>query len=452
MIDTKIFRDYDIRGVYPDEINEEVYFTLGQAIAEYLKVNSLAVGYDMRLSSKSLFKALTDGIRDRGTDIINLGMISSEINYFASGKFRFSANIIVSASHNPPEYNGLKIVKKDVVPLHGGMGLPEIKKLALRGSFAPLGKKGKMVRKNIFSAWIAHVLKEINPHNLHKFTLVIDAGNGMAGPTWTALAPKLPVKIIAKYFKPDGRFPNHLPDPLKKENLILLTEEVISKKADFGFAMDGDADRFFVVDDLGMFLNGTVTGAMLAEHLLNKRGKGSILYSVTCGRILPETVVKMNGTPVRTRVGHSIIKEKMKEHNAIFAAEHSGHFYFRDNYYADSSTMAALLFLEFMSQKNAKLSKVRKNYEVYSQSGELNFKVDNQHKIFDNLEREFAKEKIDRLDGMTVNSFDWWFNVRASKTEALLRLNIEADNRDILNKKTEILTNLLVKMGAVQKG
>ena len=436
-IDASIFRDYDIRGIYPSELNEDSYYIIGKAIAAYLKVKEIAVGRDTRLSSPSLFKSLVQGINDVGIGVVDLGLISTEINYFASGFYGFPANIIVSASHNPPEYNGLKIVTKGVVPLHGSFGLPEIKNLALKQEFPKPKSKGSIRKMDVLADWSKHLLSFIDLKALKPLKVVIDAANGMGGISWNAVIPNLPVTVIPMYFNPDGRFPNHLADPLDSRNLVDLQKKIKEVGADIGLAIDGDADRLFIVDDKSSLISGSMTTAMLSEHLLTKKGQAPVLYSVTSGKIVPETIRKYQGTPVRTRVGHSFIKTEMKKQNAVFGGEHSGHFYFRDNFFADSSTIAGLLFLEFLSLKHQKLSDLRKDYEKYASSGEINYIVDDVKKILDNLLRTYKKGKIDKIDGITIEFRDWWFNVRLSKTEPLIRLNIEADTKKLLIEKLE---------------
>ncbi|OGG21840.1 hypothetical protein A3D03_04915 [Candidatus Gottesmanbacteria bacterium RIFCSPHIGHO2_02_FULL_40_13] len=446
-----IFRDYDIRGVYPTQVNKETYYILGRSIASYLKVKEISVGYDARLSSKELFSSLVSGLTDQGTDIIVLGMISTEMNYFASGKYGFPASIIISASHNPPQYNGLKIVKKGVVPLHGSFGLPEIKELALKGQFPQASVKGKIREMDIYNDWISHLLTFINPEKIKSLKTVVDAGNGMAGPTWKKIAQKIKLNIIPLFFEPDGHFPNHLPDPLNPRNLESLQRKIRETQADCGIALDGDADRMFAVDDKANLLSGSITCAILAEHLLSKKGPAKILYSVTSGKIVAETVGKMKGTAIKTRVGHSYIKTEMKKQNALFAGEHSGHFYFRDNYFADSSTIAGLLLLEFLAEKKAKLSHVRQKYEKYVSSGEINFEVDTTDAFLNNLTVYYVKQNPDLLDGVTVDFGSWWFNVRASKTEPLIRLNMEAENRELFKEKLTDLMAVLQELGAREK-
>lgn len=452
MLWNAIFHQYDIRGIYPSELNEETYYILGRSLAAYLRADKIAVGHDMRLSSPSLFTSFTKGIMDQGVNVVNLGLISTEMNYFASGKYGFPANAIISASHNPGQYNGLKIVTRGVVPLHGGFGLPEIKKLAEENKFIKPSKKGGMDSMNIVDDWVAHTLKFINIKKLAKLKIVIDAGNGMGGVSWRKLMDKLPVEIIPMYFDPDGRFPHHLADPLKEENVADLKKEVVKQKADLGFAIDGDADRLFVVDETGRQISGTITTAILADYLLAKRGSSPILFNAVCGRIVAETIKAAGGTPIRVKTGHSIIKENMRKENALFAGEHSGHFYFRDNYFADSSTIAGLIILEFLSGQNKPLSQIIAMYDKYKSSGEINFKATDADKILKSLGLKFKDATdTDTLDGLSVWYNDWWFNLRASNTEPMVRLNMEADSQKVLDEKLSLVENELTRLGAVRK-
>ncbi|OGG27125.1 hypothetical protein A2960_01795 [Candidatus Gottesmanbacteria bacterium RIFCSPLOWO2_01_FULL_39_12b] len=447
-IDQTIFRDYDIRGIYPTQINEKLFYILGRAAATYFEAEEIAVGYDCRLSSKSLFASLTSGIMDQGVNVVNLGLISTEMHYFASGSYNFPANIIISASHNPPEYNGLKIVTRGVVPLNGEWGLPEIKMLALKQKFSNGNKRGLLKNQDILDPWIKHVLSFIDPLKLAPLKVVVDAGNGMGGRAWDKIKGQVPVKIIPLYFDPDGNFPHHLPDPLNTNNLVDLQKEIIKEEADLGFAMDGDADRLFVLDEKGEIISGTITCAMLAESQLTRYGGGKVLYNVVCGNIVPETIRRLGGQPLRVRVGHSFIKQEMKKNKAIFAGEHSGHFYFKDNYCADSSTIAGLLLLDYISKKNHTLSRIVKEFDKYFSSGEINIKVKDVEAIINNLKLNFKDAKgSDQIDGLTIRYSNWWFNLRVSKTEPLIRLNLEADNKDLMEDKELSVKNMILSSG-----
>lgn len=449
-MDFSIFHDYDIRGVYPKEVNEEVYKLIGRALAAYIKKGPIAVGSDMRTSSPSLKKSLIEGIVDSGLDVVDLGMISTEMLYFASGKYHYKLSCIVSASHNPPQYNGLKAVEEGMKALNSNYGFPQIVSYLKRNRFKEKIRRGKVKKISIFNSWIHHLLSKIDPASFKKKTVVIDAGNGMAGLTWQGLASKLPLTIIPLYFKPDGTFPHHIPNPIDEANLEDIKHKIISSKADLGLAFDGDADRVFILDEKAQVLSGTITTAILAEHLLKKEGPSSILYNAICGRVVPETIKRYGGTGKRVRVGHSYIKKYMKEYDSLFAGEHSGHYYFRDNYYSDSSALAALYFLEYLSKGKRKVSDIRHQYDKYRQSGELNFRHDDIPEAIDHIKKAYqARAKsIDNLDGLSVWLDKWWFNIRASKTEPLLRLNIEADNLQILNQEKEKLIDKLTSLGA----
>ena len=453
-MDYKIFHDYDIRGVYPDEINEPSYRQIGRALAVYIKKGPIAVGHDMRISSPSLTSSLIEGITEMGIDVVDLGLISTEMLYFASGKFGYPLSVVVSASHNPPQYNGLKGVLKGMIALNGNFGFPEIKNIikSLEKNSSS-ETSGSVSPKNILDDWIVHLLSFIDEKKLKSLKVVIDAGNGMAGITWEKLTQKLPLKIIPLYFEPDGNFPHHIPNPLEEANLKDIKKKILEEKADLGFAFDGDADRFFILDEKARVLSGTITTAVLSAHLLGKKGAAPVLYNAICGRIVPETIQKFGGTPKRVRVGHSFIKQYMREYNALFAGEHSGHYYFRDNHFADSSAIAALLFLEYISESNKSVSQIHDQFDVYPQSGELNFRAANIPDIIQTIQDEFGRKakSTDEIDGLSIWHPDWWFNIRASKTEPLLRLNIEADNKNLLGKKKKTLVDRLTALGATLK-
>lgn len=447
-IDPAIFRDYDIRGIYPSQINEDTYYTLGKSLAFYFKENTIAVGQDTRLSSPSLTKALINGINSGGVDVVDLGMISTDMHNFASGKYGYPVNVIVTASHNPPQYNGLKIVKKGVEPIFAQNGMPEIKTIALTADFPVGQKKGAVTKFDIFTKWINYIESIVDISKLRKLKVVIDAGNGMGGLSWNAIIRKTNLEIIPLFFAPDGNFPHHLPDPLKEDNLKQLKNKILSEQADLGFAIDGDADRLFVLDDQSRVLSGTITGAILAEYLLKKNGGGNVLYNVVIGKIVPEIIKQNDGFAVKVRVGHSYIKQAMKKHDGLFACEHSGHFYFRDLFYSDSSFLAGLYFLQAIGSQPLPLSSLIKKYDKYNASGEINYKTDKSAEIFTLLKNNFPAGTFDETDGLTVRFAQWWCNLRSSKTEPLLRLNLEADSQDILKEKLRTIESILEAQGA----
>ena len=448
-IDTSAFHDYDIRGIYPNQINEKFYYHLGKAVAKYIKKGLISVGHDNRLSSPSLTKSLIKGLRDYGLNVVFLGQISTEMNYFASGKYGFAASIIVSASHNPPQYNGMKAVLKGAIPLRGDFGLDKIKKL-INQNIPPASKRGKLVKKNIFNNWIKHALTFINKDKLKPLKVVVDAGNGMGGPAWLAMKKILPLEIIPLYCQPDGHFPHHIADPLKDENTRDLQQMVVNKKADLGIALDGDADRMFLIDEKGKKVSGSNTLALLTDYFIRvKKIKGVYMYNVICGRIIKKIIEKNGGIAYRTRVGHSYIKEDMRHFHGVLAGEHSGHYYFGKNYNADSSLIAGLITLQILSETNKSLSELIAQYNIYPVSGEINFEVSNRKKAINQLKEKFGPEtkSIDNLDGFTFWFKNYWFNIRLSNTQPLMRLNMEADNKQILDRKLKKIIAFIKTIG-----
>lgn len=447
-VDPSIFRDYDIRGIYPSQVNEETYHQIGQAVASYFHQSPIAVGFDGRLSSPVLFEALSRGITDMGCDVVNLGLISTDMHNFASGFYKFPANIMISASHNPGQYNGIKILQMGTVPIHGQKGLPEIKHMVLSGKFKKVDKKcGRISKMNILDDWIKNAVNLIDMKKMKPIKVVIDAGNGVGGISWQRIIGKSQLRIIPLYCNPDGNFPHHSPDPSQKDNLKDLSCEIKKNQADLGFAIDGDGDRIFILDENGCQLSGTITTAILSKYFLKESGPANILYNVVVGKVVPETITGNGGNPIRVRVGHSFIKEAMKKNQAIFAGEHSGHFYFKDLFYADSSFAAGLYFLAYLSSDGRKVSRIVKEFDKYYQSGELNFQVKDKDKMADIILRKFPSGKTDNLDGLSIWYDKWWLNLRSSKTEPLLRLNLEADTKDILLDQLAKIEEIIIKAG-----
>lgn len=449
VIDPSIFKDYDIRGIYPKQINKDVAYRLGQGLVEFFKTSKVAVGRDMRLSSPQLFKALTSGVTSRGADVVDLGLISTDMHWFASGKFNFPLNVMISASHNPPEYNGFKFATAGAQAVSGESGIFALRDLLVDQSWQPKPstKPGRKETQDIMRDWINHALSFVDLGKLKPLRVVVDAGNGMAGKIIPKVQDRLPLKITPLFFELDGSFPNHLANPLEEENLATLKETIKREKADLGMAFDGDADRVVVVDEKGRTLSGTILTAMIAKNLLQKSAGATILYNAIVGRVVPETIEKYGGKPLRYRVGHSPIKQKMREANVLFGGEHSYHFFFRDNYYADSGLIAALILLELISLDGRPLSEIVREFDKYPGSGEINFKASNAKRIIEGIKKDFPDAKKDELDGITVRYKDWWFNVRASHTEPLVRLNIEADTKDLLAEKTEEVTRFIENLG-----
>lgn len=443
-IDPTIFKAYDIRGIYPEQVNGEIAFKVGAAIAAFLKPRTIAVGRDMRLSSDELFEGLSRGLEESGVDVIDLGLVSTDGLYFAVGRYGYDGGVMITASHNPKQYNGFKICKKEAIPLSGSDGLHQMRISIEQDTFfhkAP--DHGVTVRKDISDAYTEHCLSFCDINRIKPFKIVIDAGNGMAGVTLPPVLEKLPLEVTPLYFDLDGTFPNHPASPIEPENLVDLQKKMVETKADFGVAFDGDADRMFLVDGRGHPLGGDMVTAMVAKSLLEKNPGETILYNLICSKAVPKLIESMGGRPIRTRVGHALIKPLMKKHNAVFGGEHSGHFYFRDNWFADSGLIALLVCLELISDDGRPLDELIKQIDPYVRSGEINSRVDDVTAKIEEVAAGFTDGEQDRLDGLTVSFDDFWFNLRPSNTEPLLRLNIEADNEQILNQRKDELLKII---------
>jgi len=446
-IDQTIFKAYDIRGTYPDQLNEEIAYKVGRALVEFLSPKNLAVGRDMRLSSPKLWESLTKGIMEGGCDVIDIGLVSTDCLYFAVGKFGYDAGVMITASHNPPEYNGFKMCRKEAVPLSGEAGIDQIKALMLKDDFPPPKKLGRIEKRDVDSAYVQHLLSFVDKDKIKPFKIVIDAGNGMAGKIIPELFSHLRCNVIPMFFELDGSFPHHLASPIEPENIAPLRERVLAEKADLGAAFDGDADRMFLVDENALPLGGDMVTALVAKNLLKKERGATILYNLICSKAVPQIIESSGGKAIRTRVGHALIKPLMKKHNAIFGGEHSGHFYFKNNWFADSGLIALLVCLELISEEDKPLSALVKSIDPYFRSGEINSQVNDIPKKLKEIEGHYSSAKIDHLDGVTVDFGDWWFNVRPSNTEPLLRLNIEANTKEKLEEKKEELLKLIRGLG-----
>ncbi len=444
-IDPSIFKAYDIRGTYPDQINADVAYKIGYALAAILGPHQVAVGRDMRTSSDELFEHLARGINDQGADVVDLGLISTDGLYFAVGNFGFDAGVMITASHNPKEYNGFKVCKKNAEPLSGSDGLDKVCDYIKENTIPDTknAERGVINRRNIDDDYAAHCLSFIDVNKLKPFKVVIDAGNGMAGKTVPPVLEKLPLKTVPLFFELDGSFPNHPASPIELENLKDLQAKIAEENADFGVAFDGDADRMFLVDKNGTQVGGDMVTALVAKSLLKKHRDETVIYNLICSRAVPELVERNGGTPIRSRVGHALIKPLMKKHNAIFGGEHSGHFYFRENWFADSGLIAFLVATELLSEEARPLHEMVADIDPYVRSGEINSRVDSIPNKIEAVSTAFDDGQQDRVDGLTVQYDNWWFNLRPSNTEPLLRLNVEADNKDLLDEKVEKLLSII---------
>jgi len=439
-----IFKAYDIRGKVPAELTDDVAEAVGRALADFLPEGKVAVGRDMRPDSEQLSDAISAGLMEQGRDVVDLGQITSDMMYFAVGKYNFAGGAMVTASHNPGEYNGIKLTGKGVVPIGEKTGLMHIKKALIEDRFKASSDSGSKEEMNILTDWVAHALT-FAP-NLKNLKIGIDAGNGMGGIIVPELRKDTQLDIHGLYLELDGTFPNHPANPLVFENLKDLIALVKSEKLDCGIAFDGDGDRAILIDENGEVVSGSILGALLAERFLSENPGSTILYNAITSRMVPEIVDEMDGKAYRTKVGHSFIKADMRKYDAVFACEHSGHYYFKKNYYADSGLIAALSTLDIISKTGKKLSDLCKPLrERYSDSGEINFEVSNKNKAIEAMASHFSDGRHDRLDGLTINYADWWLNLRPSNTEPLLRLNIEAKTIELLKLKLSEAEEIIKK-------
>ena len=439
----KIFKAYDIRGLYPGEIDEDTAYKIGRSFVEFLKAKEVLVGRDMRLSSKDLFDSLTQGIIEQGADVLDLGEISTDALYFASGEFSKPA-IMITASHLSSRHNGFKLCREDAVPMSKYAGLDDIQKLVVLGGFSQPEKKGKIIEQDILNEYVKHVLSFIDLSKLRPLKIVVDAGNGMAGKMIPLVFKDLPIKITEMYFELDGSFPNHVPNPIKSKNLTDLQRKVKSKKANLGIAFDGDGDRVFFVDEKGKIIKSSLVFALLVKKVLEKYPKGKVVYNMVCSKIVPETIKELGGEAIIGRTGHSFIKHKMKETGAVFAGEHSGHYYFKENFGADSGLIAFLIILEIISTTKKSFSQLIKPFKKYFSIEQTNFKIENQDEILRRLEGKYRDGKLSHIDGLSVEYPDWRFSIRPSNTEVLLRLNLEANSEALMKEKFKEVSGLIL--------
>ena len=443
---SEIFKAYDARGIYGKDLNAEIAYRIGRAFVSFLECKEAIVGYDMRVSSPELSKAFMDGIADEGADAIDIGMVSTDALYFASGFLKKPA-VMITASHNSKEYNGMKFCRENAVPVNENTGLNKIKSIAEKKLYEIANnKRGRIIQKNILKDYAKHVLSFVGWNNIRDLKIAVDAGNGMAGKIVPLAYDSLKVKIFPLFFELDGTFPNHIADPSKYENLKELQKAVKDNKCDFGMAFDGDADRVFFVDENANIINSSLISALIIRDILKKHRNEKIIYNLVCSRVVPETIKKYSGKGIIERVGHSFIKDTMKKNNAVFGCEHSAHYYFRDNFNADSGIIASLIVSEIVGRENKKLSELLAEFQIYSKIEETNFEVrDKKAKLveIENFYRKNNPKKFLRIDGISVYFDDWWFNVRASNTEPLLRLNLEAVNKKIMEQKMEELVRVI---------
>ncbi|MEX0673950.1 MAG: phosphomannomutase/phosphoglucomutase [Gaiellaceae bacterium] len=438
MLDPAVFKAYDVRGVYPTELDEEGAYRVGRAYVEEFEPRAIAVGRDMRVSAPAMARAVVEGAADGGADVVEIGMVGTEMLYFAVGELGLDGGVCVTASHNPKQFTGMKIVRRGALPVGGESGLQEVKARALAG-FGERERRGDVREENVWPAYRERVLSFIDPAAVAPLRVVVDAANGMAGAMLPPVLERLPVDARTFYFEPDGTFPNHEPNPLLPENREFIVAKTLEEEADLGVAFDGDADRCFFVDDTGEFVPGDFVTALLAEAILEKEPGAKIIYDVRASWAVPDTVRALGGVPLVNRVGHAFIKHRMRKEDAAFGGEVSGHYYFRDFSQADSGVIPFLLMLELISKRGRKLSEILAPFrERYFISGELNTPVPDVPLKLQELKERFGPEgTVEHLDGISVIAEDWHFNVRPSNTESLLRLNLEARSQELMERKRD---------------
>jgi len=451
VLDPKVFKAYDVRGIYPTELDEEGAFAIGRAYVEQFEPRRIAVGRDMRLSSPTITRALIDGAAGAGAEVLDLGLVGTEMVYFAVGELGLDGGIAVTASHNPKQYTGMKIVRRGALPVGGESGLLDVRDRAMTQGDASRGQTleqeprrlstaGEVQEYDVWPAYVERVLSFVDPASLEPMRVVIDAANGMAGSMLPPVLERLPIEPVRCYFELDGSFPNHEPNPLLPENREFIVGRVKEERADLGVAFDGDADRCFFVDDTGEFVPGDFVTALLAEAILEKQPGSKIIYDVRASWAVPETIERAGGTPLINRVGHAFIKHRMRAEDAAFGGEVSGHYYFREFSQADSGVVPFLLMLELLSKRGKKLSEVLRPYrERYFLTGELNTPVADVPLKLQELKERYGRPpaRVSHLDGISIEAGNWHMNVRPSNTEPLLRLNLEARSASEMEQRRD---------------
>jgi phosphomannomutase len=440
MLDPKVFKAYDVRGIYPGELDEEGAYAIGRAFVEEVEPEKIAVGRDMRVSSPAMAESFARGASEAGAQVLDLGLVGTEMVYFAVGDLGLDGGAMVTASHNPKEYTGMKIVRAGALPIGGESGLLDIRDRAMaRSDRSRRRTPGQVEKYDVWPGYVDRVLSFVDVAEIKPLRIVVDAANGMAGAMLPPVLERLPVEAVRCFFEPDGTFPNHEPNPLLPENREFIVNKTLEEKADFGVAFDGDADRCFFVDDGGEFVPGDFVTALLAESVLEKEPGAKIIYDLRASWAVPETVERAGGVALVNRVGHAFIKQRMREEQAAFGGEVSGHYYFREFSQADSGVVPFLLMLELVSKKGRPLSEIVADFRArYFLTGELNTPVEDVPQKLAELKERFGPEgAVSELDGISIDSDEWHMNVRPSNTEALLRLNLEARSRELMERKRD---------------
>ncbi len=447
MLDPKVFKAYDVRGIYGDELDEDGAYAIGCAYVEQFEPRRIAVGHDMRLSSPAMAEAVMRGAAEAGADVLDLGLVGTEMVYFAVGELGLDGGIAVTASHNPKQYTGMKIVRRGALPVGGESGLLDVRDRAMAGCQATgRGSEGHVEKEDIWPAYVDRVMSFVDVSAIRPLRVVIDAANGMAGVMLPPVLERLPsLDVVRCYFEPDGSFPNHEPNPLLPENREFIVRKTLEEGAALGVAFDGDADRCFFVDDTGEFVPGDFVTALLADSVLEKEPGAKIIYDVRASWAVPDTIERAGGMPLINRVGHAFIKHRMRKEDAAFGGEVSGHYYFRDFSQADSGVVPFLLMLELVSKRGRKLSEILEPYRSrYFITGELNTPVPDVALKLQELKERFGSEgEVSHLDGVSVTADDWHMNVRPSNTEPLLRLNLEARSPELMERKRDEVLDVI---------
>jgi phosphomannomutase len=444
VLDPKVFKAYDVRGLHGEELDEEGAYAIGRAYVDQFEPTRIAVGRDMRVSSPAMAEAVREGAADGGAEVLDLGMVGTEMVYFAVGELGLDGGVAVTASHNPKEYTGMKIVRRGALPVGGESGLLDVRDRALAADWRDAAR-GEIREEDIWARFVDRVLSFVDVDAIRPLRVVIDAANGMAGAMLPPVLDRLPMlDVVRCYFDPDGTFPNHEPNPLLPENRAFIVERTKAEGADFGVAFDGDADRCFFVDDTGEFVPGDFTTALFAQQILEREPGGKVIYDVRASWAVPEAIRDAGGEPLVNRVGHAFIKQRMREDDAVFGGEVSAHYYFRDFSQADTGTVPFLLMCELVSRRG-KLSEVLDPYRArYFITGEINTPVaDVDAKLRELEERYGPQGRVSHLDGLSVEADDWHFNVRPSNTEPLLRLNLEALSQELMEQKRDELLGVI---------
>ena len=445
MLDPKVFKAYDVRGLYPGELDEEGAYAIGRAYVDQFEPRKIAVGRDTRVSSPAMAEAAMRGAAEAGADVLDIGLVGTEMLYYAVGELELEGGFTVTASHNPKEYTGLKIVRRGALPVGGESGLLDVRDRAVAGAWRGGGPAGTIGQTDVWPGFVDKVLSFVDVDAVKPLRVVIDAANGMAGAMLPPVLERLPIDVVRCFFEPDGTFPNHEPNPLLPENREFIVAKTLEEGADLGVAFDGDADRCFFVDDTGEFIPGDFVTALLAESILRKQPGAKVIYDVRASWAVPETIERAGGVPLVNRVGHAFIKHRMRKEDAVFAGEVSGHYYFRDFYSADSGVIPFLLMLEYLSAAGRKLSELLAPFrERYFITGEINTPVADVPLKLQELKERFGPEGVvSHLDGLSVDADGWHMNVRPSNTEPLLRLNLEARSRDEMERRRDEVLDLI---------